>query len=83
MNQISRSQILSPHAQDLDDLEDTTADGVLTQAEYESLDNWRFNQALLASSENSADALQDRLLRIPRRMLSNQPPHKTSSPESS
>jgi len=29
---------------DLDDLEDTTADGVSTQAEYESLDNWRFNQ---------------------------------------
>ncbi|CAE7397007.1 unnamed protein product [Symbiodinium pilosum] len=29
---------------DLDDLEDTAADGVSTQAEYESLDNWRFNQ---------------------------------------
>ncbi|CAE7040244.1 unnamed protein product [Symbiodinium natans] len=29
---------------DLDDLEDTAADGVSTQAEYESLDNWKFNQ---------------------------------------
>ena len=38
-------------SQDLDDLEDTAADGVSTQAEYESLDNWRFNQALLACSE--------------------------------
>ena len=31
-------------AEDLDDLEDTAADGVSTQAEYESLDNWKFNQ---------------------------------------
>lgn len=29
---------------DLDDLEDTTADGVDTQADYDSIDNWKYNQ---------------------------------------
>ena len=40
----SCSEVFPSSAKDLDDLEDTTADGVSTQAEYESLDNWRFNQ---------------------------------------
>ena len=30
--------------EDLDDLEDTTADGLSTLTEYNSNDNWRFNQ---------------------------------------